>query len=192
MNNKYLHNTKSLLAACLVFLTVAAKGQSEFKVRESGEKGAHRFTFSLAQVYFQEGKSNEIRNTFVPAYTFNYDYMLTSRWSLGMHNDIPMQDIEKEEEFGHLNVTSSERPVATKIIGAYHTHKHLGLLFGVGDEIAHHENFFITSAGAEYEFHLKGSWQLGAELVYDYKLHTADTWMMGIGISKTIIRHHKG
>ncbi len=177
----------------MILTALAAKGQSEFKVHESGEKGAHRFTFSLAQVYFQEGKSDEIRNTFVPAYTFNYDYMITSRWSLGMHNDIPMQDIEKEEELHDFRLSSSERPVATKIIGAYHTHKNIGLLFGIGDEISHHENFFITSAGAEYEFHLKSSWQLGAELVYDYKVHTADTWMMGIGISKVLTRHrHKG
>lgn len=170
-----------------------AKGQLEFKEHEAGEKGVHKISFSLAQVYFQEGKSGEIRNTFVPAYTLNYDYMLTSRWSLGMHNDIPLQDIEKEDGLEPFALSASERPVATKLIGAYHTRKHFGFLFGIGDEIAHKESFFITSAGAEYEFHLKGSWQLGAELAYDYKIHTADTWTMGIGISKMLsLHHHKG
>lgn len=192
MNFKRLHITKTLLATCLVFLTFATKGQSGIKLHDPEEKGAHRITFSLAELYFQEGKSNEIHSTFVPAYTLNYDYLFNSRWSLGMHNDIPIQDIEMEEKLGELSSQETERPVAAKIIGTYHTHKHLGLLFGFGDEIAHHENFFITSAGAEYEVHLKGSWQLGAEIVYDYKLHTADTWMLGIGISKTLARHHKG
>ncbi|WP_207420399.1 hypothetical protein [Desertivirga brevis] len=192
MNIKRLFNKKSLLVAGLVFFAFAGKSQSEFKVHESGEKGMHRFTFSLAELYFNEGKSNEIHSTFVPAYALNYDYMFNSRWSLGMHNDIPMHDIELEEQAGESKSAETERPVASKIIGTYHTHKHLGLLFGFGDEIAHHENFFITSAGAEYEFHLKGSWQLGAEIVYDHKFNTADTWMVGIGISKTLTRHHKG
>lgn len=186
---------KLLLIILFVFnlgLNTSLQAQVEFKKGHETEKGLHKITFSLAQVYFQNSKNDELKTSFLPVYTLNYDYMITSKWSLGSHNDIPLQDIEKEETLEFTKFTTSERPVASKLIGGYHPNKHLCMMFGVGDEIAHRESFFISSVGADYSFHLNHSWEFGAELSYDLKVNTADTWMMGLGLTKIITKRHKG
>lgn len=173
------------------FLFAAQSVSAQSYEEEENEKGAQKFTFGLGHVYFQKGAQTEgLKESAVGAYTLNYDYLFNSRWSIGSHNDIIIEDIKKHE--GSELLTEHERPVAAKLVGSYRPTKHAGIMFGIGEELAHSDSYFLSTVGLDYGWHLSKGWELGGEVTYDVKWHSTDSWIVGIGISKLISRHHKG
>ena len=173
-----------ILGLFLILSAARVKGQAQHSSSERSEKGSHKLTLGFGHVYHQKTEETSyLKNHAIDVYAFNYDYRFSSHWSLGSHNDIIFEDLDEGEH------KEKALPLTTKIIGAYHTGKHLSLMFGVGDEIVHKENILLSTIGADYGWHFKGGWELGAEVLYDLKFHAADDWIVGLGISKIISRH---
>lgn len=152
---------------------------------EESEQGLHKLSFHFAEIRFPKEASG-IKSSYLPAYCINYDYVLNSHWSIGSHNDILLENLEENGESNSHN-----RPVTTKLIGAYHVTKHLGYSFGFGDEVNGNENVLLTTFGADYAFLVKSTWEIGAEVNYDMKFSHANNWVFGFGITKIIGKHHK-
>ncbi|KAA8483658.1 hypothetical protein BDE36_3161 [Arcticibacter tournemirensis] len=198
MRIKYFLEKRSV-AACIILLATAvftsfgSFAQEHSEATEESEKGAHKFTLSIGHAHVHEGIENGEKKWLVMgAWGFNYDYLINSKWSIGLHNDLILEDFTVEKQSGEEEeiAIERERPLATKIIGAYKLDKHLSIMLGAGDEIAKGENYFLSTIGAEYGLHIPGGWEFGAELAYDVKWKAYDTWILGFGISKVISGHH--
>lgn len=160
---------------------------------EEEETGAHKITFSLGHAHVNKGiEDNESKWLVMGAWAFNYDYLFNSKWALGLHNDLIMEDfsVEDRKDGEEKTILERERPLATKLVGSFKPGKHLTMMMGAGDEIAKGNNYFLSTIGLDYGWHLPGGWELGAELSYDIKWHAYDTWILGAGISKIISKHH--
>ncbi|WP_374163977.1 hypothetical protein [Arcticibacter sp. MXS-1] len=203
MKIEYYSFKRAALTAVLTVSVAALSclksfAQEHAEGKEEEEKGAHKITFSLGHAHVHEGIENEEKKWLVMgAWGLNYDYMFNSKWSLGLHNDLILEEFTVEKHLGEEESTILERehPIATKLVGSYKPLKHISLMAGAGEEIAKGENYFLTTVGAEYGVHIPGGWEFGAELAYDIKWKAYDTWIFGFGISKVIPgkhKHHKG
>lgn len=149
----------------------------------------------MGHAHIQEGMEKEKKSWLtIAAWALNYDYLFNSTWSIGLHNDVIFEDFTVERHHGDQEEVTLERekPLATKLVGAYKAGKHLSFMLGIGDEITKSENLFISTAGIEYGWHMNQGWEIGAELGYDLKWHAYDTWILGFGISKVLpAKRHK-
>ncbi|PWG80363.1 hypothetical protein [Pararcticibacter amylolyticus] len=184
----------TLSIAVLSCLRTFAQEHVEGKHEEDEEKGAHKITLGIGHAHVHEGiEQDEKKWLVMGSWALNYDYLFNSKWSLGLHNDLILEDFTVEKQSGEEeNMTlERERPIATKLVASFKPGKHLSFMLGAGDEIAKGENYFLTTAGLEYGLHIPGGWEFGAELSYDVKWKAYDTWILGFGISKVIPGHRK-
>jgi hypothetical protein len=185
--------SKSLL--CRLFagiLCVLSSFSSAFGQGHAGidEYKLHKITVGVGHVYFAKSE-NEIRNHTLGAYLLNYDFIINKYWSIGSHNDILIEESRVYNEKEHTYLTEQERPLVTKVVGSFSPIRHAHLMFGIGDEITRLHNYLILNMGVDYGIHLSGGWELGGEINYDNKVQGSDTWIIGLGLSKLIGRHHK-
>jgi hypothetical protein len=184
-----------VLIVCILFIfsPAVSLGQSVHH-EDATEEGGHKFTVALGHAHVKEGIENGKNKWLVMgAWAINYDYLLNSKWSMGLHNDIIIEDFTVERHLGEEEETEIEReiPIATKLVGSFNPGRHTSYIVGVGEEFAKGEHLFLSTVGVEYGVHLAKGWELGAELSYDIKWNAYDTWILGVGVSKTIPLHHK-
>ncbi|WP_442588256.1 hypothetical protein ACSBL2_19640 [Pedobacter sp. AW31-3R] len=190
-------NPKSAFLALLLlqfaFFTIPLSAQEHTPHKPAA--AAHKFTLAMGHAHIHEGIENDEKKwLMMAAWSLNYDYMFNSKWSLGLHNDVIFEDFSVEEHLADQDETILERekPLATKLVGSFKTGKHVSIMLGIGDEITKSENLFLSTAGIEYGWHIGDSWEIGAELCYDLKWKSYDTWILGFGISKMLpAKRHK-
>lgn len=119
----------------------------------------------------------------VPTFGLNYDFRVGTRWGLGLHSDIVLQQY-KVEKHGDDEVLVRENPVALCAVGLYEPLPSFMLIAGYGVEMESHENIQLLRLGAEYGFHLPGNWELSFVLEFDWKINTYSSWVFGAGFSK--------
>lgn len=179
------------MVVCAGWLSLGrAFGQE--KDPEEDERGVHKVSVSLGHAHVHEGiEGDEKKWLVMGSWGINYDYLINSRWAIGFHNDVILEEFKVEDHHGEdeSSILERERPWAAKLVGSFKPFKHLSLLAGAGEEIAKEKNYFISTAGIEYGWHLPGGWELGAEISYDVKWNAYDTWIAGVGISKLIHGH---
>lgn len=161
---------------------------------KDNDKGAHKFTLALGHAHIKEGvEEGKNKWLVMGAWALNYDYLLSSKWALGVHNDVIIEDFTVEKHLGDGEQKEIEReiPIATKLVGSFKPGKHMSYMVGVGEEFGKGEHLFLSTLGVEYGWHLHKGWELGGELSYDIKWNAYDTWILGVGVSKTIFPHHK-
>lgn len=166
------------------------KAEAEKEEKEQG----YKITVAMGHAHIHEGIAEGDKKWLVMAsWAMNVDYVLNSHWAVGLHNDLILEDFAVEEHLNNEENTVLERstPIATKVVGTYKPGKHLGFMLGAGEEFAKEENLFLSTAGLDYGWHLKGGWEVGAELAYDVKWKSYDTWILGFGVSKFIDGHRR-
>lgn len=122
----------------------------------------------------------------LPSWAINYNYKFSPRWSIGLHNDIIVEDFVVQE---HLKSSSGETlersyPIASAIMASYKPGKHFSFMFGTGGEFAHTGNLFLIRIGAEYGYHISKSYELNANITNDIKINAYNSWAIGLGVTR--------
>jgi hypothetical protein len=147
-------------------------------------RSGHRITFVMANSIINNSfsdQSNEI--LIVPTFGFNYDYFLSSKWGLGLHSDILLQQFKVEKHGSHEEIIR-ENPVALVGMLLFKPHHRWTLMAGYGIEIEKHDNIQMIRTGVEYGIELPKHWELGFSLEFDYKIKTYSSLMFGVTFSK--------
>jgi hypothetical protein len=164
--------------------------QEEHSVQVHDMKGAHRLSIGLGHAHVTEGTIEEETGWLAaPSWALDYDYWISNKWAIGLHNEILIESFAiegKEEE----EVIERKYPVAIIPVGIWKPWKGLSLLAGVGVELAEGHNFTVVRLGVEYGFHLPRNFEIGAALIRDDKLDFYNTWVFGITISKIFPKKH--
>ena len=190
----------SLVSTTLVICLVTCRSllAQEHHTTDHESSSAHKISLAIGHAHIHEGiEGGEKKWLIVGSWALNYDYLINQKWAVGLHNDIILEDFtveDRSKEGEEHTILERERPIATKLVGSFKPGKHFNLILGAGEEIAKDKNFFLSTFGADYGWHLSGGWEVGLELSYDIKWKAYDTWILGAGISKLIpVRHkHKG
>ena len=75
--------------------------------------------------------------------------------------------------------------MASALVVGFKAGTHFTYQFGLGGEFAKEENFFLTRTGVEYGLELPNEWEFIANFIYDIKWNAYDSFVMGIGVSKS-------
>jgi hypothetical protein len=153
------------------------------------EHGAgHKITLVMAYSFIDNSftpQSNDI--LIVPTIGFNYDYFFNSRWGLGLHTDILLQQY-KVEKHGSQEEIIRENPVGLAGMVLFRPFHSWIFMAGYGVEIEKNENFQMIRVGVEYGIPLPKHWEVGFSLEFDYKIKTYSSLMFGVGFSKMLVR----
>src|SRR5690606_11925215 len=161
----YYSKAAAFVVGCVSFLSLSnpSLAQSQVHGAVEGEEKGYKITLALGHAHIHEGiEDGKEKWLMMPSWAFNADYVINKHWAFGLHNDLILEDFTVEE---HLNnerhtVLERSRPFATKVVGTYKPGSHLGLMFGVGDEITKEENLFLSTVGVDYGVHIHGGWEV--------------------------------
>ena len=137
----------------------------------------------------QDADGNRMTHS-LPSLGYDYTYRFHPKWGIGLHTDLILEEFIVEKQGGE-EVIERSYPIAPAIMGIYKAGAHWGLLLGAGVEFEKEENFFLNRAGVEYSGELPKDWEVFGSLSYDFKWDGYDTWLLGIGIAKSIGKHSK-
>lgn len=174
------------IIVCILFF-YACPCIAQEQLEESNE-GNHRITIALNHANILQGvKDSQTKLLSVPAWGIDYDYWLTHRWAVGLHTDITLESFEVKTNLSNDEKTITRTsPIAPAFIGIYKPTKHSSFLIGIGAEFTKEENLILNRAGYEWGMELKGNWELGFSVCYDFRWDAYDSFSIGIGISKIL------
>lgn len=162
---------------------IMCSAQEQLSDEHHGQKGAHRLTLGLGHTHVSEGKiDGDTKWLALASWSFNYDYWLSTKWAIGLQNDLVLESFKIEH--GNQEILERSYPWAIVPVAIYKPTKHLSLIGGVGTEIAEGHNITLTRLGIEYGWHLPGNWEIGGALVWDNKWKYYNSWGLGFTFSK--------
>ena len=173
------------MTAVLLILVQAGLYAQNGHSKSHETKGSHRISIGLGHAHVSEGNLEEETGWLAaPSWALDYDYWLSDRWALGLHNEILIESFAIERP----NEERIERkyPIAVIPVAIWKPWKDfsLVLLAGTGLEFSEGEHLTVVRLGVEYGFALPKNFGIGASLIRDDKLNYYDTWVFGITISK--------
>jgi hypothetical protein len=156
----------------------------------------HTFGIIIGHAHVFEGIDEEGNKTALslPSWGIDYSYYFHPKWGIGLHTDLILEKfmVEKNlESGGTTQMVERSNPIAPALMGIFKPSKHWSLQFGTGVEFAKEENFFLNRAGVEYGAELPKGWEVMGAVTYDFKWNAYDTWVLGLGISKSFGGHKK-
>jgi hypothetical protein len=121
---------------------------------------------------------------FIPSWGLDVEYWFSSRWGLGLHNDIEIESFiilgPEGEEIERVN------PLVMTLDLLYRPWGGLVLLAGPGIEIERDNNFQLFRLGVEYEIPIGNHFDLAPSIFYDQRLGDGyQTWNFALGVGKT-------
>jgi hypothetical protein len=157
---------------------------AEHKEKIEDYNGGHKLTIIMANALIDNSFSDETNDLLlVPAIGLNYDYFINSKWGLGIHSDILIQQF-KIEKHGHDEEIIRENPISVCGMLLFKPHHRWTLFTGYGVEMEKNENFQLFRLGTEYAIDLPKKWEVEFSLEFDYKPDAYNTVLFGIGFSK--------
>lgn len=157
-----------------------------FAQEESHEenKPHHRVSIMIAHTHIPKGLPSVSGSgaLIVPSWGFNYEYWFTSKWAIGLHNDMEISTYVIERPDG--SELERSRPIIISLVGIYNPWKGLELITGFGREFEEHENFWVYRFGIEYELGIGHHWDIAPALTFDIKEDLYDSWTIGLVIGK--------
>lgn len=154
-------------------------------------KPHHTLGLILSHTQISQGVQNNGKKKWLslPSWAINYNYKFSSKWAIGLHTDIIVEDFAVEEHLKNSNGQVLERnyPIGSAIMASYKPGKHFSYMLGSGGEFAHTGNLFLIRLGLEYGYHINESWELNATLTNDIKINTYNSWAIGIGITRLFL-----
>ncbi len=174
----------SILGIFLLFLTSTFSQEKHDNQKHHSSK-KHSIALVLSHTQINEGRdeNNQKKWLSLPSWGINYNYSLSSKWMIGLHSDIVVEDFIVENFTKSSETIERSYPIASAIVASYKL-KSVNLMFGSGVEFAKEENFFLLRTGVEYNKHLGNNYELIANITNDFKLNAYNSWAIGIGIAK--------
>ncbi|SHM80461.1 hypothetical protein SAMN05444266_11188 [Chitinophaga jiangningensis] len=147
------------------------------------EEKHHEIAVAIGHAHISKGlnESGDRKWLIAASWSLDYNYNFNKKWSLGLHNDIILDDFEVERE---EKVINRSFPVSSCLVGAFRPVEKLAVMLGAGGEFASGESFFLGRIGVEYGVELPKSWELSPGITYDIKFNGYDTWVVSLGIGK--------
>lgn len=148
-------------------------------------KSNHRISLGLGHTSISQGEvDGETEWLSMPSWSLNYDYWISNKFAIGLQNDIVIESYKVEE---HDSETLERNyPVSIIPVIIYKPIEQLGIVGGVGTEIAGGHGITLTRIGIEPGFHLPGNWEAGGSLVWDAKWDHYNSWAITFIISKLL------
>jgi hypothetical protein len=186
-----------LLLSPLFAINTIAQEVEKKDHKEKKEAVEHEFkphsTIGLvighAHLFSGVGENGEKQVSTIPSWGIDYTYHISPKWAVGLHTDLILETFKVESHSG----TELERshPIAPALTGIYKLNHHWSFLLGAGVEFAKEENFFLNRLGVEYGAEIRNGWEVFGSLAYDIKWTGYDSWVLGLGISKSFGGSHK-
>ncbi len=159
------------------------------------EEAAEEFTrhssigVVLGHAHVFEGRNAEGDKVVLslPSWGIDYNYYFCPKWAIGLHTDIITETFLVKGHGGEELERSI--PIAPALMGMYKAGKHWSFLLGAGGEFAKEANYFLNRLGVEYGAEIHNGWEVSGSLGYDIKWNAYDSWLIGIGISKSFGGH---
>ncbi len=173
-----------LSSLLLAFIAFANAQETEHKESEEHKEKRHTVAVLISHTQIAETVEGEGKKSIsVPSWGIDYNYEITERWAVGLHNDIIVESFIIENNEGAEVERSS--PFATAVVGMFKPIKNFSLVLGAGGEFSKEENLFLIKAGVEYShLILHNNWELIASFSNDFKLDAYNSWTLGFGIGR--------
>ena len=143
----------------------------------------------IGHVHVSQGKIDGKNEWLVaPTWAIDYDYWISDRWALGLHNDILVESFtisHKGDELIERNYPISVIPVVI-----WKPFKRLSFVGGVGGEFSGEHNFTVVRLGLEYGFHLPKDFEISVFMGRDDKINYYNSWGISLTASKIFRRKH--
>jgi hypothetical protein len=181
---------KSCMVCLLLWTTKASLAQEillnpDFESEENNIP-RHKISLILGHTHVPSGFSNGKKTMLVvPSWGLDYNYLLNRKWALGIHSDFYTENFSVID-FGGKEEFLRERPITLTIVGSYSPHEKWSLIAGTGYEFAKEENLSIIRLGVERAWELPKKWEFVATIQYDLRVGVFNSWMVGLGVSKSI------
>lgn len=153
---------------------------------EHHELKKHTVSAVLSHTHINSAKENKNGSNWIaaPSFCINYNYNFNHKWSVGLHNDIIIENIDLEHTHEGGEGIIRQRPISMAIMGTYKPFKHLAFLAGGGVELSKHEDFAVIRLGVEAPMHLPNNWEVFGSLTGDIGIDSYDSVTFGIGFAK--------
>ncbi len=173
---KQLVWTFLLLSYCSAF--------SQENLQEEIFKPHHSVGILLGHAQVRQGENEgSIKWLTMPSFALDYNYSFSKKWSVGLHNDIILENFRVE--LFDKEVIEREKPIASVITTGFKPEKHFTYQLGLGAEFSKEENLALIRVGVEYGLEIINDWEFIANLVYDLKWNAYDSFGLSVGISKS-------
>lgn len=167
------------------FLTIGFIGFAQEEKENSDDFHHHSIAVLINHTTIFKGlKGGEKTAISVPSWALDYSYSFNEKWSLGLHNDIIIENflIEKSSDGEAIERNT---PIASVIVGSYKLTEHFGVELGAGMEFEKDENFVLARIGAEYAIEIpKHNLEVLFALDYDIIFEAYNSFNIGFGIAK--------
>ncbi|MCF6308664.1 MAG: hypothetical protein L3J09_12035 [Flavobacteriaceae bacterium] len=177
---------KNQLLSILLLTFISFANAQETEHEEGKEKAEKRHSIAVLISHTQIGEIVEgegRKNISVPSWGIDYNFEITERWAIGLHNDIIEENFIIENSEGTEIERSS--PIASAVVGMFKPIKNFSLVLGAGGEFSKEENLFLIKAGLEYShLILKDNWEIIASFSNDFKFDAYNSWSLGFGIGR--------
>jgi len=202
MNNKLFYT----LCFLILFFVIPTRAQeSEGKEEKHQEQQTdqheshhkhHALSASINHTIIFSGIKNGETQTSVnvPSFGLNYTYFFNSKWAVGLHNDIILEDflVKGESSDDHVTKSTDEeiviiergRPISMALMAIYKPIENLGVMAGAGMEFSKHEDYAVIRFGLEAPVHLAQNWEVYGILTYDIMIDAYTSLTYGIGVIK--------
>ena len=145
----------------------------------------HSIALLLGHTHVSQGINEGERNWLIlPSISLDYNYLLSKKLSIGLHNDLIIENF-KVEKSGNGSEIERIRPLASAVTVGFKPGKHFTYQFGLGGEFAEEENFFLSRLGVEYSHEIAENWEFISNFIYDIKWNAYDSFAIGVGLSKS-------
>lgn len=123
----------------------------------------------------------------IPSRGLNYNFKFSPKWSVGLHNDIIVEDFSVEEHHskstGGSTLPERSYPIAAAVVVSFNPLKHFIFLPGAGGGFEHTGNFVLVRT-VEYGYHMNNNFELFANVVYDFKIDAYNPRAIGLCVAK--------
>lgn len=184
---------RSVIILILIFLLLMkhvshAQEKEPFKPTHSiGINIGHEHSFSGVD---ENGNRKMVG---LPYWGLDYNFQFAPKFAIGLHTDFVTESfkVEKNLESGGDEVVERSFPIAPAVMGFYKPTEHWSFGIGMGGEFEKEENYVLNRLAVEYGAEIRNGWEVFGALQYDFRWNAYDTWTIGLGISKALLKKEK-
>ncbi len=172
----------TLLLFCFSSLVLFAQ---EPETIEQPFRRHHSLSLLLSHTHTSQGiEDGKNKWLVLPSWAFDYNYYLSEKWSLGLHNDMILETFKVKDHKTDQETVERTRPIASVVVARFRPAEHFTFELGAGGEFAKEGSFFLTRIGAEYALELHRGWELVTNINYEFKWQGYNSFSLGVGMSK--------
>ena len=181
---------KNKRAAALFFLLGVSSFLCAQELEEENFK-RNKLSFLMAYGIIPEHTSEDDKTSnslfIVPTIGVNYNFLFTPKFGLGLHTDVILQKFVVEELKDDLKI---ERvfPVTTNLMASYRPIENWTFLAGGGVELETNKSYPMICFGVDYGIEINASWELGFSFMFEHRLQAYNSYLLGIGFTKSLGR----